>query len=226
MKPFTISTKGLAKYYGEKETLVKAVKPCDLTIHPEERVAIVGASGSGKSTLLHLLGGLDRPSAGTVYYNQKDIYRKNQNQLAVFRRKQIGFVFQSYNLVPELSAYENVVLPLLLDGKRGDRQYIQQILEWLSLTRRLNHLPGQLSGGQQQRVAIARALANKPSVLLCDEPTGNLDSTTTKEVIALINALSKELRFTLITVTHDLSIAKEYDRILTIEDGLVGGDLV
>lgn len=225
MKQFPITAMNLTKTYGTSSTLVEALKPCHFTIQPEEQVAIVGASGSGKSTLLHLLGGLDRPTSGTVFYGKDDIYKRDQDQLAVFRRRTIGFVFQSYNLVPELSAYENIVLPLILDGKKSDSAYIKNIIEWLGLSRRLSHLPGQLSGGQQQRVAIARALANKPSVLFCDEPTGNLDSSTTKEVIKMINALSKELHFTLITVTHDLSIARQYNRILTIEDGMVGGDL-
>lgn len=225
MNQFIIRAKGLSKMYGEKDTLVEALKPCDILIESGEQVSIVGTSGSGKSTLLHLLGGLDYPTSGTVFYGDKDIYETNPDKLAVFRRKNIGFVFQSYHLVPELSAYENVLLPLLLDGKRADKKYIDRILERLDLTKRLNHLPGQLSGGQQQRVALARALANKPSALLCDEPTGNLDSLTTQEVIELINQLSDELKFTLIVVTHDPFIAKQYNRRLAIKDGLVGGDL-
>lgn len=223
MQPI-IETKNLKRNYGTGDTMVQALKPCSIQIFNGEKIAIVGASGSGKSTLLHLLGGLDRPSDGTVYYCGEDIYEKNDNDLSIFRRRNIGFVFQSYNLVPELTARENIVLPLLLDGKKAEDEFLQRIVDVLGLKQRLRHLPGELSGGQQQRVAIARAVINKPSVILCDEPTGNLDSHNSDEVMQLLNDISTEFGVALVIVTHDQKIAQKTDRVITIADGTVGGD--
>lgn len=223
MQP-VIETKDLKRNYGTGDTMVQALKPCSIRIFSGEKIAIVGASGSGKSTLLHLLGGLDRPSDGTVYYRGEDIYEKNDNDLSIFRRRNVGFVFQSYNLVPELTARENIVLPLLLDGKKAEDEFLQRIVDVLGLKQRLRHLPGELSGGQQQRVAIARAVINKPSVILCDEPTGNLDSHNSDEVMQLLNDISTEFGVALVIVTHDQKIAQKTDRVITIADGAVGGD--
>lgn len=223
MQP-VIETKGLKRNYGAGNTMVQALKSCSVQIFSGEKIAIVGSSGSGKSTLLHLLGGLDRPSNGTVYYQGEDIYAKNDNELSIFRRRNVGFVFQSYNLVPELTAQENIVLPLLLDGKKSEDEYLQRIIDVLDLKERLRHLPGELSGGQQQRVAIARAVINKPSVILCDEPTGNLDSHNSDEVMQLLNDISTEFGVALVIVTHDQTIARKADRVITITDGVVGGE--
>ncbi|MDR0286459.1 MAG: ABC transporter ATP-binding protein [Clostridiales bacterium] len=220
-----ISAKNISKTYGSKDTYVEALKPCNFTIKSGEQLAITGSSGSGKSTLLHLLGSLDRPTSGKILYDSQEIPFKNENELSEFRLRNIGFVFQFYNLLPELTAYENIVLPALLDGKQTDEIHIESICKKLELTERLNHFPGQLSGGQQQRVAIARALTNNPQILLCDEPTGNLDSNNGYMVIELLNETAKNLNVTLIVVTHDISIAKQYSRIIVIKDGEVGGDI-
>ncbi len=219
-----ISVLGISKTYGTKETQVQALKPCDFTIDSGEQIAVTGTSGSGKSTLLHLLGGLDRPSTGKVLYDGEEISSYDENKLSEFRLRNIGFVFQSYNLLPELSAYENIILPALLDGKKADKAYIQDIVEKLELTDRLNHLPGQLSGGQQQRVAIARALTNRPKILLCDEPTGNLDSKNRQRVLALLKRTAEEYKVTLVVVTHDASIAGQFQRVIAIQDGEIGED--
>jgi len=219
-----ISVLGISKTYGTKETQVQALKPCDFTIDSGEQIAVTGTSGSGKSTLLHLLGGLDRPSTGKVLYDGEEISSYDENKLSEFRLRNIGFVFQSYNLLPELSAYENIILPALLDGKKADKAYIQDIVEKLELTNRLNHLPGQLSGGQQQRVAIARALTNRPKILLCDEPTGNLDSKNRQRVLALLKRTAEEYKVTLVVVTHDASIAGQFQRVIAIQDGEIGED--
>ncbi|WP_113673199.1 ABC transporter ATP-binding protein [Vallitalea guaymasensis] len=213
-----LETKNLKKFYG-KENIVKAVNNLDLTIKEKEFVAIVGTSGSGKSTLLHLLGGLDRPTDGKVLIENQDIYSMKNEQLAVFRRRKIGFIFQFFNLVPVLNAYENITLPIELDGKKVDTDYVQDLMNTLKIHDRREHLPSALSGGQQQRVAIARALASKPSIILADEPTGNLDSKTSEEVLGLLKLSVKKYHQTLVMITHDDYIARMADRIIRIEDG-------
>lgn len=220
-----ISLMDVGKLYGSDETQVQALKPCSFVIESGEQIAITGASGSGKSTLLHLIGGLDKPSWGTIMYDNTDISDMNDNKLAEFRLRNVGFVFQAFNLLPELTAYENIILPALLDGKKPDKAHINNVIKRLDLWDRLNHMPGQLSGGQQQRVAIARALVNKPSILLCDEPTGNLDSKNSRNVIDLLNETANELNLLLVIVTHNNEIAQRYKRIINIVDGEVGGDI-
>ncbi|MCT4688087.1 ABC transporter ATP-binding protein [Vallitalea sp.] len=215
-----LETKNLKKFYG-KENIVKAVNNLDLTIKEKEFVAIVGTSGSGKSTLLHLLGGLDRPTDGKVLIENQDIYSMKNEQLAVFRRRKIGFIFQFFNLVPVLNAYENITLPIELDGKKVDTEYVQDLMNTLKIYDRREHLPSALSGGQQQRVAIARALASKPSIILADEPTGNLDSKTSEEVLGLLKLSVKKYHQTLVMITHDDYIARMADRIIRIEDGKI-----
>lgn len=216
-----LKTSGLAKTYGIKETAVKALKPTDLEIQEGEFVAIVGPSGSGKSTLLHLLAGLDTPSAGKVFINDNDIYELSENELSRYRRQNIGFIFQAFNLIPILSAEENIKLPVLMDGKKVDENYIEELMDVLDIKERRKHLPGELSGGQQQRVSIARALANKPSIIFADEPTGNLDSQNSKEVLQLLKSTIEKYNQTLIMITHDNNIAKMADRIITISDGMI-----
>ena len=216
-----LQTHALKKYYGGGDTLVKALDGVDLSVEEGEFVAIVGTSGSGKSTLLHMLGGLDRPTSGTVTVEGKNIFSLKDEALTIFRRRKIGFVFQAYNLVPVLSVYENIVLPIQLDGGRVDRGHIQGIIHALGLEARLNSLPGQLSGGQQQRVAIARALATKPAILLADEPTGNLDSATSQDVLSLMKTMSRTFRQTMVMITHNEEIAQLADRIVRIEDGRI-----
>lgn len=222
-KEIMIQTTSLFKTYGSGEAAVQALRPCDIAIYRGEKIAVVGASGSGKSTLLHLLGGLDRPSGGSILFCGEDLYNKKDAALAKFRRQNVGFVFQSYNLVPELTAEENIRLPLLLDGKKAEQGYFTQVVQTLGLSDRLKHFPGELSGGQQQRAAIARAVISKPSVLLCDEPTGNLDTKSGEEVMRLLHELSDTLGITLVVVTHDESIASQMERRITITDGTVGG---
>ena len=216
-----LQTQALKKYYGSGDTLVKALDGVDLSVEEGEFVAIVGTSGSGKSTLLHMLGGLDRPTSGTVTVEGKNIFSLKDEALTIFRRRKIGFVFQAYNLVPVLSVYDNIVLPIQLDGGRVDRGHIQGIIRALGLEARLNSLPGQLSGGQQQRVAIARALATKPAILLADEPTGNLDSATSQDVLSLMKTMSRTFRQTMVMITHNEEIAQLADRIVRIEDGRI-----
>ena len=216
-----LQTQALKKYYGGGDTLVKALDGVDLSVEEGEFVAIVGTSGSGKSTLLHMLGGLDRPTSGTVTVEGKNIFSLKDEALTIFRRRKIGFVFQAYNLVPVLSVYDNIVLPIQLDGGRVDRVHIQGIIRALGLEARLNSLPGQLSGGQQQRVAIARALATKPAILLADEPTGNLDSATSQDVLSLMKTMSRTFRQTMVMITHNEEIAQLADRIVRIEDGRI-----
>ena len=220
-----ISLMDVGKLYGSDEAQVQALKPCSFVIESGEQIAITGASGSGISTLLHLIGGLDKPSWGTIMYDNTDISDMNDNKLAEFRLRNVGFVFQAFNLLPELTAYENIILPALLDGKKPDKAHINNVIKRLDLWDRLNHMPGQLSGGQQQRVAIARALVNKPSILLCDEPTGNLDSKNSRNVIDLLNETANELNLLLVIVTHNNEIAQRYKRIINIVDGEVGGDI-
>lgn len=220
-----IEIQNLSRRYGSGPTAVEALKPVSLTIESGEQVAVTGASGSGKSTFLHLLGGLDRPTTGGISCDGFRLEQADDNALSDFRLREIGFVFQSYNLLPELTAYENIILPLLADGKQPDKEYLDAIFGELDLTDRLGHLPGELSGGQQQRVALARALANRPKLLLCDEPTGNLDSRNADAVVRLLSRTADTYGITLVTVTHNMEIAGRYPRILTIADGVIGGDL-
>ena len=219
-----LQAENLKKYYGSGDTAVRALDGVDISVSNGEFVAIVGTSGSGKSTLLHLLGGLDRPTGGKVVIAGKDIFSLSDNELTVFRRRKIGFIFQSYNLIPTLNVYENIVLPIELDGGRADKGYIQNIIDTLGLGGRENRLPSQLSGGQQQRVAIARALAAKPAIVLADEPTGNLDSKTSLDVLGLMKISSEKFKQTIVMITHNDSIAQMADRIVRIEDGRIAGD--
>ena len=216
-----LQVRGLTKYYGKGETEVRALDGIDLDIERGKFTAIVGTSGSGKSTLLHMLGGLDTPSAGTVQVGGTELTRLNAEQLTIFRRKQIGFIFQNYNLVPVLSVWENIILPISLDGQRPDETFIGEIVDLLGLGRKLDRLPGQLSGGQQQRVAIARALASKPSIILADEPTGNLDSKTSDDVVSLLKVTSRTFHQTIVMITHNPEIAAMADRVVRIEDGRI-----
>ncbi len=216
-----LETKDLKKYYGSGDTQVKALDGVDLTVENGEFVAIVGTSGSGKSTLLHMLGGLDRPTGGSVLVEGRDIFALKDEELTIFRRRKIGFVFQSYNLVPVLSVYDNIVLPIQLDGGRVDEDYVSQVIEALGLEQKLDRLPSQLSGGQQQRVAIARALATKPAILLADEPTGNLDSRTSQDVLSLMKTTGQKFAQTMVMITHNEEIAQLADRIVRIEDGRI-----
>lgn len=216
-----LETRDLKKQYGTGETAVHALAGVNLSVENGEFVAVVGTSGSGKSTLLHMLGGLDRATSGKVYVDGKDIFALKDEELTIFRRRKIGFVFQSFNLVPVLSVYENIVLPLQLDGKTVDNAFIGEIAEALGLNEKLNVLPNQLSGGQQQRVAIARALATKPAILLADEPTGNLDSRTSQDVMGLLKTTSTKFAQTIVMITHNEEIAQLADRIIRIEDGRI-----
>ena len=216
-----LETKDLKKYYGSGDTLVKALDGVNLSVENGEFVAIVGTSGSGKSTLLHMLGGLDRPTSGTVTVGGKDIFSLKDEELTIFRRRKIGFVFQAYNLVPVLSVYENIVLPIQLDGGKVDEAYVSQVIHTLGLEAKLQNLPNQLSGGQQQRVAIARALATKPAIILADEPTGNLDSKTSQDVLSLMKVTSQKFAQTMVMITHNEEIAQLSDRIVRIEDGRI-----
>lgn len=216
-----LRTENLKKYYEQSQIPVKAVDGIDIAVEQGEFTAIVGTSGSGKSTLLHMLGGLDRPTEGKVYVDGKDIFSLKDEELTIFRRRKIGFVFQAYNLVPVLNVYENIVLPIHLDGNTVDDEYIDEIISVLGLGDKTLSMPNQLSGGQQQRVAIARALAAKPSIILADEPTGNLDSKTSQDVLGLLKTSCKRFHQTLIMITHNEEIAQMADRIIRIEDGIV-----
>ena len=216
-----LRTEGLKKYYGTSTNQVKALDGIDLSVKQGEFAAIVGTSGSGKSTLLHMLGGLDRPTEGKVYVEDKDIFSLKDDALTIFRRRKIGFVFQAFNLVPVLNVYENIVLPIELDGNQIDRDYVRQVIDSLGLTEKQNSMPNQLSGGQQQRVAIARALAAKPAILLADEPTGNLDSRTSQDVLSLLKVTGKNFHQTMVMITHNEAIAQMADRIIRIEDGKI-----
>ena len=216
-----LQASGLKKIYGSGENAVHALDGVTLSVEKGEFVAIVGTSGSGKSTLLHMLGGLDRPTAGKVIVDGKDIFSLKEEALTIFRRRKIGFVFQAYNLVPVLNVYENIVLPIELDGGRIDKDFVQQIVQTLGLDERMDALPGQLSGGQQQRVAIARALAAAPAIILADEPTGNLDSRTSQDVLSLLKVTGKKFSQTIVMITHNEEIAQLADRIVHIEDGRI-----
>ena len=216
-----LETKDLCKYYGSGATEVRALDGVTMRVDRDEFVAIVGTSGSGKSTLLHMLGGLDRPTKGSVVVDGKSIFDLKDEALTIFRRRKIGFVFQSYNLVPVLSVYENIVLPVELDGNKVDEAYVNEVVATLGIADKLNNLPNQLSGGQQQRVAIARALASKPAIILADEPTGNLDSKTSQDVLGLIKVTSQKFGQTMVMITHNEEIAQMADRIVRIEDGRI-----
>ena len=216
-----LETKDLRKIYGSGDTEVRALDGVNICVENGEFVAIVGTSGSGKSTLLHMLGGLDRPTSGSVTVDGKNIFELKDEELTIFRRRKIGFVFQSYNLVPVLNVYENIVLPIQLDGRKADEAFTQQIVKTLGLDGRLDALPNQLSGGQQQRVAIARALAAAPAIILADEPTGNLDSKTSQDVLSLLKVTSQKFSQTIVMITHNEEIAQMADRIIRIEDGRI-----
>ncbi|WP_297979319.1 ABC transporter ATP-binding protein [uncultured Oscillibacter sp.] len=216
-----LETKDLRKIYGAGDTEVRALDGVDLSVEQGEFAAVVGTSGSGKSTLLHMLGGLDRPTSGTVSVDGRNIFSLKDEELTIFRRRKIGFVFQNYNLVPVLNVYENIVLPIQLDGGRPDKGYVGEIIETLGLESKLRSLPNNLSGGQQQRVAIARALAAKPAIILADEPTGNLDSATSLDVMSLLKTTSQKFSQTIVMITHNEEIAQMANRIIRIEDGRI-----
>ncbi len=219
-----VRMENIVKRYGEGNSRVDALKGIDLSIQQGEFVSIVGASGSGKSTLLHILGGLDRPSSGKVLIGDDDIYEYSDNELSVFRRRKVGFIFQFFNLIPVLNVQENIALPTLLDSESIDMEYLNEIITILGLQERKNHLPSELSGGQQQRVSIGRALINRPHLILADEPTGNLDTRNTKEVMDLLRLTAKKYNQTIVMITHDLTIASASDRIITIQDGEIISD--
>ena len=219
-----LRTENLTKIYGEGENRVVALDNVSFSVEKGEFVAIVGASGSGKSTLLHLLGGVDKPTSGTVYVDGKDIYKLNEENLAIFRRRQVGLIYQFYNLIPILSAEENITLPMDLDNRKVNKKDLEEMLDVLGMKDRKDHLPSQLSGGQQQRVSIGRALITKPAIVLADEPTGNLDSKSSDEIVALLKKANKEYKQTIIMITHNLEIAAVADRIIEIEDGHIVGD--
>lgn len=221
-----LEVKNLSKTYGKGDTMVKALDNVSFSVEQGEFVAIIGPSGSGKSTMLHILGGVDTPTSGQVIINNTDISTLNETALAVFRRRQIGLIYQFYNLIPILTVEENLTLPLLLDGRKPDKRITDSLIEKLGLSKRLTHLPNQLSGGQQQRVSIGRALVNNPALLLADEPTGNLDSENSKEIITLLRKFNKEQKQTVIIITHDEKIALAADRIISIEDGKITRDEV
>ena len=216
----------MCKTYGTGENQVKSLDNVSFSVPKGQFLAIIGASGSGKSTLIHILGGVDKPTSGKVYLNGQDVYAQNEEQLAIFRRRQVGLIYQFYNLIPVLNVTENITLPLLMDSRKVDNQRLDELLTTLSLKGRENHLPNQLSGGQQQRVSIGRALINAPSVVLADEPTGNLDSKNSHEIMELLKLSNKKYNQTLIVITHDENIALQADRILTLADGKIAGDTV
>jgi len=221
-----VEVKNLSKVYGKGETAVTALDDVSFSVKKGEFVCIIGPSGSGKSTLLHLLGGVDRPTSGKVLIDQTDIYDLNETQLAIFRRRQIGLIYQFYNLIPILTVEENITLPMLLDEQKVDPSHFNKVVDILGLSKRLSHLPNQLSGGQQQRVSIGRALISNPAIMLADEPTGNLDSKNSKEIMELLKMFNKTYNQTLIVITHDERIALQADRIIAIEDGKVARDEV
>lgn len=219
-----LKVENLCKTYGKGETLVKALDHVSFSVEKGEFVAIVGSSGSGKSTLLHILGGVDRPTSGKVYVEGEDVYKLNETNLAIFRRRQVGLIYQFYNLIPILNVTENITLPILLDSKKVDQVYLNELIETLGLQNRISHLPNELSGGQQQRVSIGRALMNHPALLLADEPTGNLDSKASKEIVELLKLSNKKYKQTIIMITHDYNLALNANRIITIGDGKIIGD--
>ena len=219
-----LKIENLSKIYGEGENQVKALDNVSFSVPKGQFVAIIGPSGSGKSTLLHILGGVDKPTSGKVYLDGQDVYAQNEDKLAIFRRRQVGLIYQFYNLIPVLNVTENISLPVLMDGKKVDKNYLRELIDLLSLTGREKHLPNELSGGQQQRVSIGRALINNPAVMLADEPTGNLDSKNSHEIVELLKLSNKKYGQTLIVITHDDSIALQADRIITINDGKIASD--
>ena len=216
----------LSKIYGKGETQVNALDDVSFTVPKGQMAAVIGPSGSGKSTLLHILGGVDRPTSGKVFLDGQDIYKQNNTNLAVFRRRQVGLIYQFYNLIPVLSAEENITLPMIMDGRKPDKKRLDELLELLELTKRRAHLPSQLSGGQQQRVSIGRAMFTEPSVILADEPTGNLDSKNSAEIIALLRKSNREYNQTMIIITHDENIALQCDRVITLADGKIVRDVM
>ena len=219
-----LKVENLCKVYGKNDTKVVALDNVSFSVNKGEFVAIVGSSGSGKSTLLHILGGVDRPTSGKVYVEDTDVYRLNEENLAIFRRRQVGLIYQFYNLIPILNVKENMTLPILLDNKKPDERYLGELIDTLGLSKRINHLPNELSGGEQQRVSIGRALMNHPSILLADEPTGNLDSKASLEIMDLLRLSNKKYKQTIIMITHDHSLALKADRIITIKDGRIESD--
>ena len=219
-----LKVENLTKIYGKGNTKVTALDNVSFSVEKGEFVAIVGASGSGKSTLLHILGGVDRPTSGKVIVDKEDIYKLNEANLAIFRRRQVGLIYQFYNLIPILNIEENITLPILLGGRKVDKEYLNELINILGLEKRLNHLPNELSGGEQQRVSIGRALMNRPAILLADEPTGNLDSKSSKEIVELLKLSNKKYNQTIIMITHDNSLALNADRIITIKDGRIIND--
>jgi putative ABC transport system ATP-binding protein len=221
-----LKTENLSKIYGKGEMAVKALDNVSFSVKRGEFIAIIGPSGSGKSTLLHMLGGVDRPTSGKVFVDNTDIYKLDETQLAIFRRRQVGLIYQFYNLIPVLTVEENITLPLLLDQQKVDEKYFKDIVNALNMRERLNYLPNQLSGGQQQRVSIGRALMNNPAIMLADEPTGNLDSKNSGEIIDLLKLFNKTYKKTLIVITHDERIALQADRVISIEDGRIAKDEV
>jgi len=221
-----LKVENLCKTYGKDENTVKALDGVSFSVEKGEFVAIIGPSGSGKSTLLHILGGVDTPTSGKVYVDGVDVYAQNQEQLAIFRRRQVGLIYQFYNLIPVLNVEENITLPLLMDGRKVNQERLNELLQTLNLTDRTGHLPNQLSGGQQQRGSIGRALINAPAIVLADEPTGNLDSKTGQQIIELLKLSNKKYGQTLIVITHDENIALQADRVISIEDGKIGRDEV
>ncbi len=221
-----LEVKNLTKIYGKGRTKVHALDDVSFSVDKGEFVSIVGASGSGKSTLLHILGGVDKPTSGKVYVDNEDVYKLNENNLAIFRRRQVGLIYQFYNLIPILNVTENITLPILLDNKKVDQDYLNEILKTLGLANRLNHLPNELSGGEQQRVSIGRALMNRPAILLADEPTGNLDTKNSEEIVELLKLSNKKYKQTIIMITHDPALALVADRIITLSDGKIISDEV
>ncbi len=219
-----LKVENLCKQYGKGDTLVRALDNVSFSVEKGEFVAIVGASGSGKSTLLHILGGVDRPTSGKVFVDSEDVYQLNETNLAIFRRRQVGLIYQFYNLIPILNVTENMTLPILLDNKKVDQNYLDELIDTLGLASRVGHLPNELSGGQQQRVSIGRALMNHPALLLADEPTGNLDSKASKEIIELLKLSNKKYKQTIIMITHDYNLALNANRIITIDDGKIISD--
>ena len=221
-----LEVKNLTKVYGEKSTLVKALDDVSFNVNEGEFVAIVGSSGSGKSTLLHILGGVDRPTSGSVFVGDVNVFKQKDEDLAVFRRRKVGLIYQFYNLIPILNVRENMTLPILLDGKKPDEKYLNELILLLGLSKRINHLPKELSGGQQQRVSIGRALMSKPDIILADEPTGNLDSKASMEIMNLLKLSNEKYNQTIIMITHDMELAKNAGRIITLEDGKIVKDEV
>lgn len=219
-----LKVKNLCKNYGKGNTLVKALDNISFSVEKGEFIAIVGASGSGKSTLLHLLGGVDHPTSGEIIIDGENIYKLNENNLAIFRRRQVGLIYQFYNLIPILNVEENITLPILLDGRTPDKAYLKELIDILGLKNRINHLPNELSGGQQQRVSIGRALMNRPALLLADEPTGNLDSKASHDIMELLKMSNEKYKQTIIMITHDYNLALNANRIITIDDGKIISD--